>query len=304
MHQSFLSHRRGLWGWVALTLAVVSAVTYYAHEPIGPRSGGSWVGYTLGTIGALLIVWLMWFGVRKRSYTLPGNVRGWLSAHVYLGTALILVALFHAGFQIGWNIHTLALALMLMVIFSGFFGVWAYLRYPSLMTSNRSSTTRAEMLDGIREIDRQALSIATALDPGVHAMLLRSIERTPLGGGVWAQLTASDATEEVLEKLRTAFTGPKETAGSKPNGTTDPGMSGQTIVRIVEFASRNEDQAQAENLRKLIDLLSRKRALAGQLTRDMQLQALMEIWLYIHVPLSFALLAALIGHIVAVFFYW
>jgi hypothetical protein len=304
MHQSFLSHRRGLWGWVALALVLVSAVTYFAHEPVGPRSGGSWVGYTLGTIGALLIVWLMWFGVRKRSYTLAGNVRGWLSAHVYLGSALILVALYHAGFQIGWNIHTLALVLMLTVIFSGFFGVWAYLRYPSLMTSNRSSTTRAEMLDGIREIDRQALSIATALDPGVHAMLLRSIERTPLGGGVWAQLTASDATEEVLEKLRGAFVGQKEAGSDKTSGKTDPGLAGQTIVRIVEFASRTEDQGQAENLRKLIDLLSRKRALAGQLTRDMQLQSLMEIWLYLHVPLSFALLAALIGHIVAVFFYW
>jgi hypothetical protein len=30
----------------------------------------------------------------------------------------------------------------------------------------------------------------------------------------------------------------------------------------------------------------------------------MEFWLYFHVPLSFALLAALTGHILAVFFYW
>jgi hypothetical protein len=32
--------------------------------------------------------------------------------------------------------------------------------------------------------------------------------------------------------------------------------------------------------------------------------ALMEIWLYLHVPLSFALLAALTAHIVSVLFYW
>ena len=37
---------------------------------------------------------------------------------------------------------------------------------------------------------------------------------------------------------------------------------------------------------------------------DLQLQALMEIWLYLHVPLSFALLGALTAHIVSVFFYW
>jgi hypothetical protein len=36
----------------------------------------------------------------------------------------------------------------------------------------------------------------------------------------------------------------------------------------------------------------------------MQYQAMMEIWLYVHVPLSFALLAALIAHIVSSFFYW
>jgi hypothetical protein len=30
----------------------------------------------------------------------------------------------------------------------------------------------------------------------------------------------------------------------------------------------------------------------------------MDIWLYFHVPLSFALLAALTAHIISVFFYW
>jgi hypothetical protein len=30
----------------------------------------------------------------------------------------------------------------------------------------------------------------------------------------------------------------------------------------------------------------------------------LEVWLYIHVPLTFALIAALAAHIIAVFFYW
>ena len=41
-----------------------------------------------------------------------------------------------------------------------------------------------------------------------------------------------------------------------------------------------------------------------RITRDLQVQALMEVWLYVHVPLSIALLAALVAHVVSVFFYW
>ena len=40
----------------------------------------------------------------------------------------------------------------------------------------------------------------------------------------------------------------------------------------------------------------------GGLMSDVK--AFLDIWLYFHVPLSFALLAALIAHIVSVFFYW
>ena len=31
---------------------------------------------------------------------------------------------------------------------------------------------------------------------------------------------------------------------------------------------------------------------------------MMDIWLYVHVPLTFALMFALITHIISVFFYW
>jgi hypothetical protein len=300
MHASFLTHSRYRYFWVALVLSLGSLVAYLWHQPEGaPPNGGTWLGYTLGTIGALLIFWLTWFGVRKRRYGKGiGSAVGWLSAHVYLGTALILIAFLHAGFQVGWNVHTLALVLMLLVIFSGFFGVYAYLRYPTLMTRNRENATRDAMLDEIAELDQNALTLADAVDPKIHAVVLRSIEGTRLGGGVWSQLTARDDSEAALSSLRDA-------ASARDKELKKTKGEAKTMFAMVDFlAAETSSDKQAEALRKLIDLLTRKKTLASRVARDIQLQAMMEIWLYVHVPLSIGLLAALTAHIVSVFFYW
>lgn len=302
MHDSFLTHARKCWLWVALVLLTGSLVAYVWHDPIGPPNGGTWLGYTLGTIGALLIFWLTSFGIRKRTYAnRVGSLRGWLSAHVYLGTSLILIALLHSGFQFGWNVHTLALVLMLAVILSGFFGVYAYLRYPSLMTRNRDSATRQAMLDEIADIDQNALALADGIDRKIHAIVLRSIENTRLGGGVWSLLNARDSSNLALAQARQMLDA-REQAGDEAQKVATREMP--TMFAMVDFLAANADDKQAEALRRLIDLLSRKKSLAGRVARDIQLQSLMEIWLYFHVPLTFALLAALVAHVVVVFFYW
>ncbi|HOX70733.1 MAG: hypothetical protein WAS23_11300 [Dokdonella sp.] len=301
MHDSILTHARSRYLWISLALSAISIALYLWHDPAVAPNGGTWLGYTLGTIAALLIVWLMLFGIRKRSYsTTLGSTRGWLSAHIYLGTTLILLALLHCGFQFGWNLHTLTLVLMLIVIFSGFFGVYAYLRYPTLMTRNRESATRDAMLEEISEIDQNALALADGIAPEIHAVVLRSIENTRLGGGVWTQLRARDGSDIAIARIRAAIEKRETQAGAAPPAL----QAGQTIIAMVDFLAGGADDKQSEALRKLIDMLSRKRALATRVARDIQYQAVMEIWLYIHVPLSVTLLAALIGHIISVFFYW
>jgi hypothetical protein len=57
-------------------------------------------------------------------------------------------------------------------------------------------------------------------------------------------------------------------------------------------------------LEKVDTLLERKQAMLGKLRRHLKLRALLEVWLYVHVPATVALLAALSAHIVSVFFYW
>ncbi len=55
---------------------------------------------------------------------------------------------------------------------------------------------------------------------------------------------------------------------------------------------------------KVDALLTRKEAMLGRMRRHLKLKSWLQAWLYVHVPVTFALIAALSAHIVSVFFYW
>jgi hypothetical protein len=65
--------------------------------------------------------------------------------------------------------------------------------------------------------------------------------------------------------------------------------------------ARGEDSAV---IAKVVELMERKSAALGRIRRYLRIKALLEVWLYVHVPLTFATIAALAAHIVSVFFYW
>jgi hypothetical protein len=51
-------------------------------------------------------------------------------------------------------------------------------------------------------------------------------------------------------------------------------------------------------------MLLEKNELLQRARRDLRHKALLDFWLYFHVPLAFALLAALAAHVTVVFLYW
>ena len=60
--------------------------------------------------------------------------------------------------------------------------------------------------------------------------------------------------------------------------------------------------ATEETWRLLRAKLDEKSALVERLRQDIRYKARMDVWLYVHVPLTFALLAALTAHIVSIFY--
>lgn len=269
--ESFLTYKNFRWLWANLTALVIFCAVYWWDRPIGGRNGGTILGYTYGGLATAAILYLMWFGIRKRShYSTFTTLKGCLAGHIWLGLMLAVLVPLHCGFQFGWNVHTLAYALMLAVITSGVVGVVIYVRYPTRVQSHRGGGTIKVLLDQINALTQEIEFLAKDRSDAFLRLL-------------------DVADFHYKPSVRRAVLG-------KPVHTAEP----RAIAALLSKLPREE----SDEGHQLVTLSSKKRALAEQIDREVQLAAYFRSWLYLHLPLSFALLTALTIHIFSVFFYW
>ena len=268
--ETFFSYRKYRWFWVNLIVLVGLVIVYLQDSPIGGRNGATAVGYTYGSLATAGILYLMWFGIRKRSYSSKyTTLKGCLSAHVWLGIALVIIVPLHAGFHFGVNVHTLAYALMMIVVLSG---IWGALRYEELapqILSHRGSAP-------IKKLIEQQLLLSNEI------------------GALSSQ--KSDAFLKLADKIDFTFV-PSITASflsvrPRPIATAE----GAELLAALPAGEQDDGV-------KLIALANRKRDVVTALLNEARTLNRLKIWLFIHVPISCALLAAVAIHIFSVFYY-
>jgi hypothetical protein len=275
-HESFLRYRRFFWLKAALGISLFTWLIYLVVDVQPRHNGGSWLGYTLGTIGAGLIVWLAMLGIRKRAITRGRwSLKAWTSAHVYLGLALIAISTFHTGFQFGWNVHTAAYALMMLVILSGVYGISVYSALPQGLSDARSEMTGPQMIDAVNTLDKQIQSAAQPLSDADSSVVMSSLGEDTFGGGVWRRLSGSY-----------------------------PRCGNRRALQIMRDRLTEASGKETAAIEQVVGLLERKAAALQRVRGYVQRRAMLEIWLFIHIPLTFVLIVALVAHIVSVFFYW
>ncbi len=292
----------------AASLLVIFAVMAYLFDQSATGAyGGSWLGYLFGILSASIVVVLMLYGVRKRlapirterrnllnalspQQKVPDSrkreanwlrhhgatLQGWLSAHAYLGSALVVLATLHTGFQFGWNIHSLAYVLMMSAIISGCYGIYAYLRFPRLMTANMGGIgTFDSLLLEIDNLDKQASIKSLQFSDDICAIVLKARQGTRIGGNLFQQLTAYQRNCPTSQ-----------------------------AVQQLQVLGKNLKYDQLKSFDDLYSVMAHKESLVRRARLDVMYKARLGFWLYLHTPLSIAFLAALIAHIVAIFFYW
>lgn len=260
---------------LAVLLILLAFAAWLMFEPAVGHYGGSWLGYGLGTLSALMVLWMAWYGVRKRRYRGTGATQGWLSAHIYLGTAMTVIVTLHSGFHFGFNIHTLAYGLLLIVVASGFFGNYAYMIYPRQMTDNMGEDSLDSLILRIAEADKLARQIALQMPDDINTAVARACRETTIGLGV-------------LEQLR----------GYQPE------CPFAMVVQQLAGMGKHLSSDQRMLYHELYSIMVRRQSMVKRARQDLMYRARLGFWLYFHVPFTFALLTAMVAHVVAVFVYW
>ncbi len=291
MFENLLKYKKYRYLSLSLILIVSAAVIYLTQGIEQPANGGTWQGYTLGIFSAFLVLLLTYLGIRKRSYSSRmGTVEGWTSAHVFLGTSLLLIATLHAAFQVGWNIHTLAYVLMIAVILSGFYGLFTYLHYPQVMSKNNNGGSQESWLQELAQIDDEIKNRSGSCRAEIRLLVLSAIENTKISGSLFSQLTRSDNSKIKIQSESDKYT------------------SNKNQERVISYLARalpnSLNHAEASAIDGILSKFSRRQRLLKIIKRNLQIKAYLKVWLLFHVPLTIALLAALTVHILVVFIYW
>lgn len=257
---------------------VVLTVVYFAASYSEFRHGGSWVGLTYGFASLALVLILMYYGIRKRAYRSPiGKLEDWLRSHMSLGVLSLFAVLFHSGFRFHDQLAVTALVLLAAVFLSGIVGAMLYANIPPKMMAVESNLSAAEISDKINQVADSMTRLAQAKSAPFQALCRGLIEaESPATMAGWRILSPS---------FRRKHAGRKE-------------------LRIYEADIKRVEAREQEDLTHLLDLSRQMKELHDRLIRKQNYVNLMAAWLYVHVPISFLMLAAILVHAVSAFYYW
>jgi cytochrome b561 len=275
----FLANRKGaFWAGVTLAAAVALVALYLmADRPPGGGMGGTPLGVAYGFVALALFGILLAFGVRKRAYrSTVGTLSGWLQAHLYLGVLVLLVVLLHAGFEMKDRVAAAAFVCMALVVLSGFVGVVAYSLFPRLLTDVESNLSAEEIS---AELNRLAGSMArlAAGKSGAFGKIYRRVEKEARPGWLagWGILG-----RRIGRRV----------------GKAGEAEAWEPLLKLVPAEER-------EPLRNLLVLSRQHKELHLRLMRQQRYRNLMDVWLFLHLPLSIALIVLVAAHVIAAFFY-
>lgn len=310
---------RSRWFLVLVLTTLVSSIAYYGFKPSG-RPGGSWVGLPMGILAGLIFLFemLLWFRKKFRAWYLPRPsskhpvsswskfwwyyavspiaavmiateflffpllklkrqswpfvaTKHWMEAHVWTGLLTVPLVFYHCGFHFGGELTSWLMWIFVVVIASGIWGTAFQNVIPrQMLTQVPGETVRSQVErvmahhngEIVAQLDEDQGLLGGESISGIGAVV--SFYKDSVSGYV----TGKTATDDFRSAGAIARTFRERRMGMHPD--TYPRMA--TVEEICQ--------------------------LRRQLDTQVFLHRWLHNWLILHLPLSIALFALLIVHII------
>ncbi len=279
------SRTTDVWVYAGVLLLLWGSWEFSHREGYSARSEQ---GYWIGVVGAVMMVLLFAYPLRKRSalFARWGKAKYWFIVHMVLGIVGPTLILVHSAFKIGSVNAGVALFSMLVVAGSGIVGRFIYLRVHTDLGGQRESIRSLEQAFGAEDSGDGAGTVLR-FAPLAQARLLA------------LQKEALQARMGWLDHARSLFVLPLRLRRER-----------HAIQRDAVVALRALAQAQAWDAPTLQRREQRAvRTVSGTLRsvkRVAQLAAysrLFSLWHVLHVPFVFLMVICAVAHVVAVHAY-
>jgi hypothetical protein len=318
--QSWPLHR----AWFIFFLAATAAATLgyfgfaYASGQPGWPGGSSLPGFILGTIGGLIILFefLLWFRKKVRVWRI-GRAQVWMRAHIWLGLLCVPLLLYHSGFRLGGVLSTALMILLLVVIASGVWGLALQQLLPRRMLDDLPAETIHSQIEALAEqvaAEGRQLVRATCgvgeedsdgkvpeAEPGPAPYLVvgavRSVGQVQ---GKVLQTRVPATPVPGAEPLRTFFHSTVEPFLRGSAGADSPLRLRDRAARVFGELKLRLPPAAHPAADTLASLCEQRRQWAEQA----RLHFWLYNWLWVHFPLSVALVVLMFVHIWVALKYW
>jgi hypothetical protein len=302
-------------------IAVLAVVWYFlfSRDSTDWPGGASLPGFTFGVMGGLICIFelLLWWRKKVRTWRI-GPTQVWMRAHIWLGLLSVPLLILHSGFRLGGDLATVLMILFLIVIASGIWGLVFQQFIPRRLLTDVPAETIYSQIDYVighlcDEADRLVLATCGP-DPDRPAVTVP--EGGADGAGPYLTVGAVRSAGKVQGKVLQTRVPSTPVAGTELlrdfyNNSIEPYLrEGQAAHSPLQVQTRgavlfrnlrtNLDPAAHDAVNALEGLCDQRR----QFDEQARLHFWLHCWLWVHLPLSVALIVLMVVHAIMACMYW
>jgi hypothetical protein len=325
-----LIDRRNLWKlhgrWIAVTgaiaLAAIGLVWVLTLRSGRWPGGGSAPGLILGSLAAVIILFELAIVLKKTRWLRTArwalSAQTWMKAHIWFGLLTVPLVLLHSGGKLGGTLTIVLLAVFAVAIASGVWGLTVQNLLPKMLLEAAPAETIYSQIDSVgrqyAEEAQRLVSLACGDDDRelVGASANAVPEYIATGGGLPIAGAARHVGPQIerrphpASQQRTVV--PSEAIQNAMTNDIEPFLNRGMSAAL---GSRQRNQWYFDDLRQRVP--RELRGLAGQLEelcerrRQLNVQRRLHFWLHnwlwLHLPLSVALVWLLVAHVIGALVY-